>query len=277
VNVPLFLPTAAKRFSFTLDARHPGYEVKQDSREADFSNCPPAVSAGGGGPQQTFSLYDDHSSTAVVAVRDPNFHQPGMRVRVGGGAIADVHFIRVIRRIAGTDSWPEVMVLYSDGNLRLKPQAPPVGGDPAYGSDPVFGSSVIVGPAPVGERPVAGIQMVTYDPSKQAFNVRYSAGGKATLRLVQADRGVTRVRVVAHYAASQQTPFATVRSMFVSDGNDDVDSVSWSDAGGAAHSDSIGRFQYGQGVQFVFGRTMTSRHNTSAPDILVGSLAYAGR
>src|SRR5205814_6670028 len=161
VNVPLFLPTPSSRFSFTVDARHPGYEVTQDHREPDFSNCPPAVSAGGGA-QQTFAIYDDHAATAIVAVRDPNFHQPGMRVRVGAGSVADVQFIRVIRRIAGTDSWPEVMVLYSDGNLRLKAQASPAGVDPAFGSDRVFGSSVCVGPARVGERPVAGIKILTY-------------------------------------------------------------------------------------------------------------------
>jgi hypothetical protein len=276
VNVPLFLPTSSSRFSFTIDARHPAYEVTEDHRDPDFSSCPPTVLAGGGA-QQIFPIHDDHISTAIVAVRDPDFHQPGMRVRVGGASVAGVHFIRVIRRIAGTDSWPEVMVLYSDGNLRLKPQAPPAGGDAAFGTDPVFGSSVIVGPAPVGERPVAGIKRVAYDPSKQVFNVRYAAGRKATLRLVQADRGLTRVRVVAHYAASPHTPFATVRSMYVADGNADVDSVNWSDASGAAHLDTIGGFQYGQGGQFLFGRTMTSRHNTSAPDILVGGLTYAGR
>jgi hypothetical protein len=276
VNVPLFLPAPATRFKFTVEARHPGYPVTVDHRDADFSNCPPAVSAGGGA-QQTISVYDDHVSTAIVAVRDPNFHEPGMRVRAGATTVDDVHFIRVIRRVAGTDSWPEVMVLYSDGNLRLKPQAPPAGGDPASGADPVFGSSVIVGPAPVGERPVAGINSVAFNRSTQSFNVRYAAGGKATLHLVEADRGVTRVRVTARYSASAQTPFATLRSMFVSDGNDDVDTVTWTDARGAGRSSAIGTFEYGQGAQFLFGRTTTSRHNTSAPDILVGGLGYGGR
>ena len=60
------------------------------SRDPDFSNCPPTLPARGGA-QQAIPLYDDHVSTAIVAVRDPNFHMPGMRVRVGTESVADVH------------------------------------------------------------------------------------------------------------------------------------------------------------------------------------------
>jgi hypothetical protein len=276
VNVPLSLEAPATKFAYTIEARHPGYEIGHDSRDADFTHCPPATSAGGGA-QQIIPLYDDHVSTAVVAVRDPNFHQPGMRVRAYGASVADVHFIRVIRRIAGTDSWPEVLVLYSDGNLRLKPQAPPTGGDPAFGGDPVFGSSVIVGPASVGERPVAGIASVNYVPSKQSLHVNYAAGGKSILRLVQADRSVTRVRVVARYATSRERPFATLRSMFVAEGNADVDAVAWTNTAGAACADTITGLKAGQGTEFQFGRLIHSQHNTSAPDIWIGALSYKAR
>ena len=39
VNVPLLLPAASKRFSFRVEARHPGYPVTEDHRAPDFSNC----------------------------------------------------------------------------------------------------------------------------------------------------------------------------------------------------------------------------------------------
>jgi len=268
VNVPLTVGTPLSRFSFTVEARHPGYGFAHDSRDADFTHCPASTSAGGG-PQETITVYDDHVSTAVVAVRDPNFHQPGMSVRAGSVSVSDVHFVRVIRRVEGSDSWPEVMVLYSDGNLRLKPQAPAAPSDPTTGGDPVFGSSVIVGPAPVSQRPVAGVSTLTFLPAKRSFHVGYAAGGRATLRLVRADRDATAVRVLARYAASAQTPFATVRSMFIEPGNSDVDSVAW--AGGGQ---PIGSFTSAQGGEFLFGRASPSRHNTSGPDIWVGAMSY---
>lgn len=272
VNVPLSVARPLSRMSFTVEARHPAYPFAEDHRAADFSNCPDMVSDGGRGPQRVFHVYDNHLSTAVEAVSDPNFHQPGMRVRVAGVAMDDVHFVRLIRKIAGADSWPEVLVLYSDGNLRIKPQAPPVGGDPAYGGDPVFGSSLIIGPAPRGERPVAQIRSVTFVPSKGAFRLKYEAGGAATLRVRRADPEATRVEVVARYPTSPDLPFATLRSMFVRVGNADVDTVQWQDATGAVRGADVSGFGSAEGTAFGFGRSVMSMHNTSAPDLWVGGV-----
>ena len=279
VNVPLHLARDMRKFSFAIEAHHPGYEIGRDSRDADFCNCaPPPPSDGPGGPQEVVPLYDDHLSTAVVGVRDPNFHRPGMIVSAGGARADGIHFIRVIRRIAGTDSWPEVLVLYSDGNLRLKPQAPAAGGDPAFGGDPVFGSSVVVGPAPRSERPVTDIRSVRFSPGDATLRVRYAArGARADLRLARVDRSVTRVRVTARYASGPAVPFATVRSMFVEDGNNDVDSVAWADAGGAVRQQHLNGFQTATGSAFAFARALRSRHNTSAPDIWVGNLNHRRR
>ena len=266
VNVPLRLAAGVRKFSFSIEAHHPGYEIGQDSRDADFSNCPPPPPAAvPGAPQETVTIYDDHVSTAIIGVRDPNFHRPGMLVSAGGAPVGGIHFIRLIRRIAGADSWPEVLVLYSDGNLRLKPQAPASGGDPAFGGDPVFGSSVVVGPAGQSERPVADIRSVRFTPADQTLHVRYAArGSKAALRLVRVDRFVTRVRVIARYPAGPAVPFATLRSMFVSDGTDDVDSVAWADEGGAVRQQNLGTFRTATGSAFAFLRALRSRHNTSA-------------
>jgi hypothetical protein len=279
VNVPLTPAGNVRKLAFSIEARHPAYEIGQDSRDADFSNCPPAPpSTGAAAPPETVSLYDDHVSTAIVGVRDPNFHRPGMRVSAGGAPADGVHYIRLIRRIAGTDSWPEVLVLYSDGNLRLKPQAPPSGGDAAFGGDPVFGSSVVVGPAPQSQRPVADIRSVRYSPSDQTLHVRYAArGSRADLRLGRVDRLVTRVRVTARYPSGPAVAFATLRSMFVSDGNNDVDSVAWADEGGAVRQENMGAFRTATASAVSFTRALRSRHNTSAPDIWIGDLNHRRR
>jgi hypothetical protein len=194
-----------------------------------------------------------------------------MSVRVGSAAVADVHFIRLIRKTPDADSWPEVLVLYSDGNLRLKPQAPQSGGDP------VFGSSVVIGPAPRGERPVAQIRSVTYLTSRRSLRVRYQSGGAATLRVRRADRQLTRVEVVGRYPTSSDVPFATVRSMFVSEGNADVDTVWWQDASGVVDGAALNSFTSGRGTAFAFGRSVRSLHNTSAPDLWIGGLCATVR
>jgi hypothetical protein len=279
VNVPLSLARPVRRFSFSIEARHPGYDIGQDSRDADFTHCPPPpLPAAPGAAPETVPIYDDHVATAIVGVRDPNFHRPGMLVSAGGAPATGVHFIRVIRRIAGTDFWPEVLVLYSDGNLRLKPQAPAAGGDRAFGGDPVFGSSVVVGPAPQSQRPVADIRWVRYSPAKQTLHVRYAArGARADLRLARADRFVTRVRVTARHPAGPAVPFATLRSMFVADGNNDVDSVAWAESGGAVRQETVGAFRAATGSAFAFLRALRSRHNTSAPDVWIGDLKHCRR
>ncbi len=263
VNIPMAIPKGRRHVSFTIEAVHPAYEIGQDHRDADFTNCP----AGGpsAGPQETVPLYDDHAATAVFGVRDPNFHQPGMKVRVGKTVASGIHFIRIIRRIANTDSWPEVLVLYSDGNLRLKPQAP------ESGNDPIFGSSVIVGPAARSDRPVANIKSVTYVPATDSLKVIYRHGGRATLRIARIDRGVARVVVTGDYDSRPSLPFATFRSMFVEDGNTDVDHIHWTDSAGA-HDESIMTFKSASASSFFFNREIWSKHNTSAPDILISHL-----
>jgi hypothetical protein len=271
VNIPLSVPAPQFGLSFLIEARHPVYPIGKGVTVADFSNCP-EMGPSDRGPQQTTHVYDDHVATAVQAVRDPNFHQPGMRVRVGKSTLRDVHFIRIIRKIADANSWPEVLVLYSDGNLRLKPQAP------HGGADPVFGSSVVVGPASRGERPVAQIRSVTYVPARRTLRVTYAAGGGAIMRILSVGRDLTRVSVNALYLASPGRPFAILRSMYVDDGNSDVDTVAWQGAGGGSSGTaSVRHFQAASEERFGFGRAIWSRHNTSAPDLWVGNLKLRRR
>jgi hypothetical protein len=265
VNVPLSVPRARTRMSFTVEARHPTYPIGPiDYRDADFTNCPPATFSATQ-PQKTQKVYDDHVATAIEAVHDPNFHRPGMQVKLGRATVRDIHFIRLIRKIAEVDSWPEVLVLYSDGNLRLKPQASP------GGVDPVFGSSVIIGPAPRAQRPVAMIKSVGWVPSKQSLRILYQGGGAALVKIVEANRRVTRLSVQARYFTSREVPFATVRSMFVGDGNADMDSVRWAGPAGPG-AQAVTTFATAGGTEFLFGRARWSRHNTRAPDIWIGNL-----
>jgi hypothetical protein len=154
--------------------------------------------------------------------------------------------------------------MYADGNLRLKPQAA------VDGTDPAFGSSVIVGPAAESNRPFAAVKSNTYLPASDTFKVVYQQGS-ATLRVLEADRAVTRVRVTGNYAATPSLPFATFRSMFVATANDDVDHVSWNGAaGGTSGDEPILSFSATAATQYLFARDFRSEHNTSAPDMWIG-------
>jgi hypothetical protein len=267
VNVPLTVAKPSHHVSFTLEARHPAYAVGVDNTAANFCNCDQAPTVYKG-PPQTVHLYDDHRGTALEVVIDPNFYRPGMEVRVGKQSVAGVTYVRLIRQIAGTDSYPQVLVMYADGNLRLKPQAA------VDGTDPAFGSSVIVGPAAEQARPFAAVKSITYVPASDTFKVVYAqGGGSATLRVLEADRLVTRVRVNGNYAATPTLPFATFRSMFVQTANDDVDHVSWSN-GALGEDSAILSFRGAASARrFIFRRDVRSEHNTSAPDIVVGNFS----
>ncbi len=259
VNVPLQGAVQA----FTIEATHPGYTVGEDNCNPNFANC-----SGDTGPAYPFTpgvfkLFDD-GVTVLEAVREATWWRPrGMTAWADSGArVRNIHYVRLYRRIDGSNEWPQVAVLYADGNLRLIPQ-PPLGR-----SSVCFGSSVIVGPAAVADRPLAEILRVRYVSASQSLRLTYREGGEATLRLDAVDRLRTRVRVAVRYPTDAR-PFATFRSMFVSDGNADVDRVQWTDRDGLPHNDRILKFTGGRSSAWRFLRKVRSQHNTSAPDLRI--------
>ncbi len=259
VNIPL----SGRARSFVVEATHPTYPVGTDNCAPDFTNCPDDP-----GPMYSFTphvykLLDD-GETVVEAVREASWWRPrGMRARVDGGQEeSEIHYVRVYRRIAGANEWPQFLVLYMDGNMRLIPQ-PPVGR-----TSVCFGSSVIIGPTTVGDRPLAEIASLTYRSSSKTVEISYREGGSAILALQQVDRQRARVAVTVNYPTDVK-PFATFRSMFVADENADVNRVSWTDADGAQHEAPIMEFPGGEGTMWLCHRTTRSRHNTSAPDIRI--------
>lgn len=261
VNIPLV--SASPLRSFTIEATHPTYNVGQDNCAANFDNCPPPA------PGYSFSpavvkLFDD-GETIVEAVREAEWWLPtGMEASVDDGSKEnDVHYVRVYKKIAGSNGWPQVFVLYMDGNLRLIPQ-PPVGSDSVC-----FGSSVIVGPAATSARPYAEIRSVRYISLSDQLQVSYEAGGNAVISFEEISRSISQVSVAMNYAGD--LPFATFRSMYVEKGNSDVDTIDWVGASGQRHSSWIMDFPGGDGTEWFFYRQHRSDHNTSAPNITISN------
>jgi hypothetical protein len=261
VNIP-FLGTVA---SFTVEAMHPGYHgyhVSTYACMADFTNCPPP-DPGYPFPPGVFTLFDD-GETVVEAVREASWWRPnGMAAAADDGApVTDMHYVRVSRKIPDANEWPQFLALYMDGNLRLIPHPP--GGAKSV----CFGSSVIIGPAAIAARPIAEISSVRYLSKSQTLEIMYRTGGSAHLIVQDVNRAMARVWVIVRYP-TDRLPFATLRSMFVAEGNADVDHVQWEDAAGRTHDDAILTFPGGNGTEWCFYRRTSSRHNPSAPDLRI--------
>lgn len=249
--------------SFVVEATHPTYDVGTDNCDPDFRGCPDDPGPMYPFTPQVYKLLDD-GETVIEAVREASWWQPrGMSARVDGGdAESDIHYVCVSRKIVGANEWPQFLVLYMDGNMRLIPH-PPVGRTRVC-----FGSSVIIGPAAAADRPIAEIASVRYLSPSKTMEVTYREGGSATLALQDVNRQRARVRVTVNYPTDAE-PFATFRSMFVETGNADVDHVRWTDPEGTQHEASVMEFRGGEATTWLFHRTTRSRHNTSAPDIRI--------
>ena len=255
VNVPIFsFPGQMSRFRVV--ATHPTYEVGMDNCAPDFSGC--GSGAGIAAPQTTNTcqkLWDDGTNVIEVCT-EPSWWRPYSMSVVVDSQTASGHRLVLYRKIEGEASWPQFLVLYEDGNMRLKPH-PPVGR-----SDVCFGSSVIIGPAAPAMRPYVDIQEVRIDPATPCLDIICRDGGTARLCL-----SVNRSQAVAEVEVGYNTgnPFATFRSMRVSDGNADVDHIENQDGDFPILDD----WTCLRGPWWFFHRKARSTHNTSAPDIRI--------
>ena len=174
----------------------------------------------------------------------------------------NVTYFRVALRVPQTTGYAQLFVLYQDGNCRIL-TFPPGG----YDWIP-FGSSVILGQSdPSAARPYAAISKVDIDPASLRMTIYYSDGGYAVV-ILQANAEYTMVKVgdisFAH-AANLTLPFATFRSMWVEDGNADVDHVAVS----TEKRHILSGWEQLNGTVFSFFRSCISQHNTLAPDIRI--------
>lgn len=261
-NDNINIPFTGNVSSFSIESKHPTYSIESDICTADFTNC---SNSGTTYPftAATYILYDDHV-TVVTAVRLASWWRPtGMSFSVDTGTqYSDIHYIAVSQKITDENSWPQFLVLYMDGNMRLIPQ-PPAGVNSVC-----FGSSVIIGPTVEGIRPLAEIDSAHYDSGSKTITVTYKAGSSAVLSIGEVNRDHARVNVSGSYL-SDSIPFAVLRSMYVADGNADVDHVQWIDSLNSSHDDPVMDFISGESSDWLFHRQTSSQHNTSSPDIKI--------
>lgn len=257
VNVPIFsFPGQVSRFRVT--ATHPTYEVGDDNCTPDFSGCGSGAEGTTVQTVDTCQILWDDGINVIEVCTEPSWWRPFSMSVVVDSQIANGHRVAWYRKIEGEASWPQFLVLYEDGNMRLKPH-PPVGRP-----DVCFGSSVIIGPADTAPRPYVDIEKVWVNPSVLSLDIIYRNEEEAHVDL-SVDRSQASAEVEVGYSTSEEVPFATFRSMWVSDGNADVDHVRNQDG----DFPILGDWACLRGPWWFFHRNVRSTHNTSAPDIRI--------
>jgi hypothetical protein len=182
-------------------------------------------------------------------------------VRIGDRVEQGLHLLQVwmIRPMGGE----EVLVLYpQDGYWRLRPLAP-------AGMPPTaFGSSFLVGPVETDGRPIVRIKEVAFEPKSRTFKLQFERGGAATIALKSVDRDRHLLDVTFDRAIADK-PFAALRSMYVTEFNNDAARVAVREKGAKGwREDNVMTFSGATATDIWVGRISPSRHNTSSPDMI---------
>lgn len=264
-NVTLAMTSPVVK-SFRIEATHPAYinALQRDSFEADWTACDlksdPAFKSDVGVTTRR-TLYEE-PALWVVGWTFPTYWRPATAtVRIGDRVEKGLHMLQVwmIRPMGGE----EVLVMYpQDGYWRIRPRAP-------QGLAPTaFGSSFLVGPVEVDGRPIVKISEVTIDPKAQTLRTTFERGGSATVKLASVDQNKT-VLDVSLSAPISGLPFAMLRSMYVTEFNNDVARVAVKEAGAQGwREDGIMTFKGAKATDLWAGRATISRHNSSSPDMV---------
>jgi hypothetical protein len=254
--------------TFRIEAAHPAYitSIQRDSFEADWTACdmkgdpafaPPSAPT----VPKRVTVYEEIEMW-VVGLTFPTFWRPATAtLRIGDRVEKGLHLIQVwmIRPMGGE----EVLVLYpQDGYWRIRPKAP-------AGMPPTaFGSSFLVGPIEQDGRPIVRIKEIVFEPKDRTFTLQFERGGSATLKMATVDQNRHRLDVTLDKPIDGR-PFAALRSMYITDFNNDVARVAVRDKGAKGwREDGIMTFKRATTTDLWAGRTAISRHNTSSPDMV---------
>jgi hypothetical protein len=100
------------------------------------------------------------------------------------------------------------------------------------------------------------------------FRLSFQAGGSATLKVDALDRDRLALDVTLDRAVAGR-PFAALRSMYVTETNNDVARVALREPDAKGwREEPVMAFKGGKATDVWAGRVAPSRHNTSAPDML---------
>jgi hypothetical protein len=242
--------------------------LARDSFEADWTACdmgadpsfkPPS-------PPRRVTFYED-IELWVTGYTFPSFWRPAtVPVRIGERVETGLHLIQVW--LLRPDGAEEVLVLYpQDGYWRPRPMTP------AGVRATSYGSSFLIGPVEDEGRPIVKFKEVVFDPKTRTFSLAFERGGAATLKIVKADQNRLALDV-AFDRPIDGRPFAMLRSMYVTEFNNDVARIAVREKGAKGwREDNIMKFDRATATDIWAGRLSPSQHNTASPDVVFNSFS----
>jgi hypothetical protein len=272
-NVTINLTSKEVR-RFSVEAGHPAYigALQRDSYDADWTGCTAKgdPTPGREEPPKRVTLYEQVDFW-VVGLRFASFWRPATaKVRIGERVETGIHLLQVwtIRPMGGE----EVLVLYpQDGYWRLRPLAP------AGLAPTAFGSSFLIGPVEVEGRPIVKIREVVFEPRSRTFTLEFERGSSARVTMAKVDHNRHVLDIVLDRAVDRR-PFAALRSMYVTDFNNDVARIAVLEKGARGwREEGIMAFERATATDVWLGRVSPSRHNTSSPDVVFRSFSGGGQ
>jgi hypothetical protein len=122
-------------------------------------------------------------------------------------------------------------------------------------------------------RPIVKIREVAFDPAARTFTLAFERGGAATVKMSTTDQNRNALDVSFDKPVDGR-PFAALRSMYITDFNNDVAriAVREKDAKGW-REEPILAFKRALATDIWAGRVSPSRHNTSSPDMVFNGFA----
>jgi hypothetical protein len=249
---------------FTVEAMHPAYTgtIVVDRWAPDFRNCDMGSDPAYKFEPRRVTIHETAEWQLVGHTFATNWRPNNVPVRVGNRVENNLHLLQLWTRFQ--ERAEEVLVLYpADGYWRARPLPP------AHLRWSAYGSSFLVGPVETSGRPIVDISEITFDPATRTFRTTFVRGGAATVRLETIDQERIVLEVGLDPPVGGERPFAALRSMFVTEVNADVAQIGWRAIGSQSwRQEPVMDFKRARAVELWAGRTVPSRHNLSAPDMV---------
>jgi len=250
--------------SFRIEAAHPAYmgSLRQDRWEPDWTACEDISEETSTKPHPVMrTLYED-DQMRITGLSFSEFWRPtDVTVTIGDKVSRGIHLLQLLKKHKGKAE--EVIAMYpGDGYWRIKPLPP------QHLDWTAYGSSFILGPVEFDERPVANLKDVAFDPRTMRFTLTLARGGKAHVAVADLDEERMTLDVTFDQPISG-VPFATLRSMYVTEFNADVARIAVREENARSwREEMIMNFREATATDAWMGRLVPSRHNTSAPDMM---------
>jgi hypothetical protein len=249
---------------FRIQAIHPAYigTLASDRYQPDWTNCDMDhdTAFAANARRLTFWETPDFWLTGYTL---KSFWRPNsVPVRVGDRVEPGFHVVQVWMRFR--ERAEEIMVLYPpDGYWRARPLPY---ADMRWTA---YGTSFLVGPVEFADRPIVALKEIAFDPGTRTFTLAFSRGGSAKVTLTLVDQEHIVLDVKLEGPIPSELPFAALSSMYTSEFNADAAKVAWRVKNGDGWSEApITQFTGAEVTELWAGRTVASRHNTSAPDVV---------